>query len=66
VHYGWFQLQIGATTTDRTLVSYAYESTPGASLLAGVTAPIPEPSTYGLMGLGIAGVLLAARRRKQA
>jgi hypothetical protein len=29
-------------------------------------APIPEPSTYGLMGLGIAGVLLAARRRKQA
>ena len=31
-----------------------------------ITAAIPEPGTYGLMGLGIAGVLLAARRRKQA
>jgi hypothetical protein len=63
VHYGWFQLAIGADTLTRTLVSYAYESTPGAAILAGV---VPEPGTYGLMGLGIAGVLLAARRRKQA
>jgi len=29
-------------------------------------SPIPEPSTYGLMGLGLLGVAAAARRRKAA
>jgi uncharacterized membrane protein len=27
-------------------------------------APVPEPSTYAMLGLGLAGVLLASRRRK--
>lgn len=31
---------------------------------ANVTPPIPEPSTYALMGLGLAGIGLAARRRR--
>lgn len=30
------------------------------------TAAIPEPSTYGLMGLGLLGVVAAARRRRRA
>lgn len=63
-HYGWARLAVGASTIDpaRAIVEYAFESTPGLAIQAGV---VPEPGTYALMGLGIAGVLLAARRRKQ-
>ncbi len=59
LHYGWAQLSIGATLLDRTLVQYAYESTPNAAITV-----VPEPGTYLMMGLGLAG-LLAARRRQQ-
>jgi len=63
VHYGWARLAIGASVADRTLVSYAFESSPLTAIPAGV---IPEPGTYALMGLGLAGLMVAARRRKQA
>jgi hypothetical protein len=65
VHYGWARFSLGGSVTDpsRALVEYAFESTPGLAIQAGV---VPEPGTYALMGLGIAGVLLAARRRRQA
>lgn len=62
LHYGYAQLQFGASLLDRRVVAIAYESIPGASI---TVAAIPEPGTYALMGLGMAGVLLAARRRKQ-
>jgi hypothetical protein len=60
VHYGYFQLALGASVLDRTLVSYAFNATPGASITV-----VPEPGTYALMGLGLAGLMVAARRRKQ-
>jgi hypothetical protein len=42
---------------------------PNASIASGTltvlyTAPIPEPATYGLLALGLLGVLVAARRRQ--
>ena len=58
-HYGWAQIAFGASLTNRTLVQYAFELTPGASI-----AVVPEPSTYAMMGLGVLGLMAAARRRK--
>lgn len=36
-------------------------TTPGLTV-----TPVPEPSTYALMGLGLVGISLVARRRRQA
>jgi MYXO-CTERM domain-containing protein len=58
IHYGWARFAFGANVLDRTLVEYAFDATPGASIGAGV---IPAPSAMALLGLG---GLVAGRRRR--
>jgi len=68
IHYGWALLNTGIGTGANagfpaSIVSYAFETTPGLA----ITIPIPEPSTYLLMALGLAAIGgVAARRRKTA
>jgi MYXO-CTERM domain-containing protein len=59
-HYGWARLQFtGATFTQpRAIVEYAFESTAGASIQAGV---IPAPGALALLA---AAGLMARRRRR--
>lgn len=62
-HYGWAQLSASAGNGfPAEILAYAFESTPGAALQAGV---VPEPGTYAMMLAGLAGVAsLIARKRR--
>ncbi|MEM8956040.1 MAG: PEP-CTERM sorting domain-containing protein [Verrucomicrobiota bacterium] len=55
IHYAWMQLELGSLT----VISGAYNDTPGASILVG---QVPEPSGVLLLAVGAAG-LMAWRRR---
>ena len=64
-HYGWLQ-----TTWDGTnfqINSGAYESTANTAILAGATAPVPEPGTltFGSLALLAGGGAAVRRYRKQ-
>jgi hypothetical protein len=67
-YYGWAQIVLPAflpaTPANIQLLGFAYETTPNASILAGVTA-VPEPVSTTLLALGAAGLVEYRRRRKQ-
>lgn len=69
LHYGWARISLPATGAG-TLIDYAFDATPGAAIAAGdvggPAAVVPEPSTYALVGAGLAGIGAAARRRRGA
>lgn len=59
--YGWVEMSIdGDTPHSMTIHSWAYNSQPGAGLVAGV---VPEPSTWALFLCG--GIALLFRLRKR-
>lgn len=62
-HYGWVEITFGASAGSRAITGYAFESTAGAPVQAGI---VPEPETYALMLLGLAAVAGAARRSTKA
>ncbi len=63
VHYGWVRVALTAGLPS-TLIDYGYESTPLTGIAAGVTAAVPEPAAWLLMGLGLGVAGLLARRRQ--
>jgi len=64
-YFGWMQITVSNynnSAMTATLVDWAYERTPGTSILAGATiTPVPEPSSALLL---LAGLALLNRRRR--
>ena len=58
LHYGWIRVR-GGYFNDGTILDYAYNSVPGQTIAAGA---VPEPSTWALMGLGLAALCLLRKR----
>ena len=60
-NFGWARIDVsGANNGTATLLSYAYESTPNAPIVAGA---VPEPSTLALLAAGGGAMALQRRRR---
>lgn len=56
---GWWSSFSSSSWTDHGTWANVWDSTGG-----GGTSPTPEPSTYGMLGLGLAGLGLARRKMK--
>lgn len=64
-NYGWLEVIWDGKASQFEILSGAYESTPGTAILAGASAPIPEPSSS-LLALVAGGAAFARRRRQRA
>ena len=60
-HYGWLRMTAD-NVNPGTIVDWAYETTAGASLLAGISS-VPEPGTL-CVGLALCAVGVLRRRRR--
>lgn len=66
-NYGWLEVTWTQATNEFQILSGAYESVPGATILAGQIAPVPEPSTLAMGGVAalVCGGTALRRWRKQ-
>lgn len=68
LHYGWMYLTTSGTSAGYD--GFAYEETPGVSILAGAVsdppAPVREPDTIAIVVVGVAATLGLCRRRRIA
>lgn len=62
LHYGYAEI------AGTELVSYGYESTPGASITTGAMSatPVPEPSAAAILLTGLIGLACVRRRKRNA
>lgn len=65
VNYGWLEVTWDSATTTFQVLSGAYESTVDTPILAGATAPVPEPSTGALAALVLGGTAVGVARRRR-
>jgi hypothetical protein len=64
IHYGWFDVEGGASGPYAVIHGWAYESTPGMGIMAGAVA-VPEPSTIMLLAGGVLTIGCTVRRPKR-
>jgi hypothetical protein len=64
LYYGWMNISYNQSSGTLTFLGAAMNTAPNTPITVEATGAIPEPSTYGLIGLGALGVAFAARRRK--
>jgi hypothetical protein len=74
-YFGWISVKNNSDGSQIQLLSAYLNPTANQAVTVGVThnsggavaygaTPVPEPSTYGLIGIGALGLAFAARRRK--
>jgi PEP-CTERM motif len=61
--YGWIEVSYDSNAQVSTLVSGGINTIPNQAITAGQTAPVPEPATCALFGIGAIGMLMVIRRK---